>query len=454
MQGVQVREFDLIVLGGGSGGLATAQRAAEYGAEAIVFEPGRLGGTCVNVGCVPKKIMWSAAELAQAIRHAPDYGFNVHAIGGHDWGKLKSGRDAYVARLNGIYARNLERKSIPVVASRGRFVAAREIADDQGQLYTAPHIVIATGGYPLFPTIPGAQFGISSDGFFELAALPARVAVVGSGYIAVELAGVLQTLGSRVSLFMRRERLLRNFDPLLADRLMESMQSAGIDLVGKATPKAVRGPAPLSLETEAGDRFDGFDQLIWAIGRAPNTRDLGLEHTAVTIADGGHVVVDEFQATREPGVYALGDVTGQAELTPVAIAAGRRLADRVFDGQAGRKLSYDVVPTVIFSHPPIGTIGLSEQAAKTRYGAAEIRTYTADFVPMFHALTDAKPKTAMKLVTVGAEERIIGCHVIGPGADEMTQGFAVAMTMGACKRDFDDTIAIHPTSAEELVTMR
>jgi glutathione reductase (NADPH) len=254
--------------------------------------------------------------------------------------------------------------------------------------------------------------------------------------------------------FIRQDRVLRRFDSLLSDRLMEGMQKAGIELIRQATPKAVRGPAPYSLETETGERYAGFDQLIWAIGRAPNTANLGLNNTAITLADSGHVAVDEFQNTREPGVYALGDVTGEAELTPVAIAAGRRLADRVFGGQADRKLSYDVVPTVIFSHPPIGTIGLSEHAAKTRYGAAEVRTYVADFVPMFHALTDAKPKTAMKLVTLGAEERIVGCHLIGPGADEMTQGFAVAMTMGARKRDFDDTIAIHPTSAEELVTMR
>jgi glutathione reductase (NADPH) len=448
-----VQTYDLIVLGGGSGGLATAQRAAEYGARAVVFEPGRLGGTCVNVGCVPKKVMWNAAELAEALEYAPSYGFDVRR-GRHDWTKLRNGRDAYVERLNGIYAGNLERKNIPLIRSRGRFTAAREIVDDRGETCRAPHIVVATGGRPRFPAIPGAGHGISSDGFFALDALPARTAIVGGGYVAVELAGVLQALGSRVSIFVRGARLLRDFDSLVAERLADSMQSAGIELVRSAVARRIDGAGPYTVEIDSGARFEGFDTLIWAIGRTPNTADLGLEHTQVTLGPAGHIEVDEFQNTTEAGVYAVGDVTGQAELTPVAIAAGRRLADRLFGGQPNRKLSYELIPTVIFSHPPIGTIGLSEDAAEVRYTPAEVRTYTADFVPLFHALTDAKPRTAMKLVTVGADERVVGCHMIGPGADEMTQGFAVAMTMGACKRDFDDTIAIHPTSAEELVTMR
>jgi glutathione reductase (NADPH) len=448
-----VQEFDLIVLGGGSGGLAAAQRAAEHGARAVVFEPGRLGGTCVNVGCVPKKVMWNAAELKEAIDHAPHYGFDVR-VNGHDWRRLKRGRDAYVQRLNDIYARNLERKAIPVVRSKGTFTGRHEIADERGDVYRAPHVVIATGGHPRLPMIPGAELGMTSDGFFDLDALPKRVAVVGSGYVAVELGSVFNALGSRVSILMRHERLLRSFDVLLADRLMQCMASAGIELERNVSVTAVHGSARLTLETRSGDRFGEFDALLWAIGRDPNAAALELDRAGVATTGTGAIEVDEFQNTSAAGIYGIGDVTGRAELTPVAIAAGRRLADRVFGGQTGRKLSYDVVPTVIFSHPPIGTIGLSEEAAKERYSAAGVRAYTADFVPMFYALTDAKPKTAMKLVTAGAEERVVGCHVIGPGADEMTQGFAVAMTMGARKRDFDDTIAIHPTSAEELVTMR
>ena len=448
-----MKSFDLIVLGGGSGGLATAQRAAEYGAKVVLFEPARLGGTCVNVGCVPKKVMWNAAELARAIENAPYYGFDVRA-GGHDWAKLKQGRDAYVARLNDIYRRNLERRDIEVVPSKGRFAAPHEIVDEAGQRYTAPHILIATGGYPCVPELPGAEHGFTSDGFFELEERPQRVAIVGSGYIAVELGGVLRALGSDVTIFVRFDRVLRSFDTLLSDHLMTHMKDAGIEIVSGGVPAAVHGPGPLTLELVDGRRYGEFDALLWAIGRFPNTEALALENAGITPTGTGHVPVDDFQNTEVEGIYAVGDVTGRVELTPVAIAAGRRLADRVFDNRPDRRLSYDVIPTVIFSHPPIGTIGLSEGEALQRYPDEKVRVYKTEFVPMFHALTDEKPKTAMKLVVVGDEERVVGCHVIGPGADEMTQGFAVAITMGARKVDFDDTIAIHPTSAEELVTMR
>lgn len=448
-----MKSFDLIVLGGGSGGLAVAQRAAEYGARVAVFEHGRLGGTCVNVGCVPKKVMWNAAEIAHLMRQASHYGFEL-SVGGHDWGLLKRGRDAYVERLNGIYRRNLDNKDIVTVLSHGRFTGPREIVDEAGERYRAEHVVIATGGYPRVPELPGAEQGITSDGFFELEAPPERVAVVGSGYIAVELAGVFRALGSEVSVFVRFDRLLRSFDPMLSEHLMSNMRAAGIEIVCDAVPRAVGGANSIALETEDGRTFEGFDALLWAIGRQPNTAGLGLEHAGVETTSRGNVVVDAWQNTSAERVYAIGDVTGRAELTPVAIAAGRRLGDRIFGGQSERRLSYELIPTVIFSHPPIGTIGLTEDEARERHGADALRIYRSEFVPMFNALTEAKPKTAMKLVTVGDEERVVGCHVIGTGADEMVQGFAVAISMGARKRDLDDTIAIHPTSAEELVTMR
>lgn len=487
-----MKSFDLIVLGGGSGGLAVAQRAAEYGARVAVFEHGRLGGTCVNVGCVPKKVMWNAAEIAHLIGQASHYGFEL-SVDGHDWGLLKRGRDAYVERLNGIYRRNLDNKDIVTVLSHGRFTGPREVVDEAGESYRAEHVVIATGGYPRVPDLPGAERGITSDGFFELKAQPERVAVVGSGYIAVELAGVFRALGSEVSVFVRFDRLLRSFDSMLSEHLMSNMRAAGIEIVCDAVPRAVGGGgavgddgalggradesgesgdnaagesdggaagkssggmASIALETEDGRTFEGFDALLWAIGRQPNTAGLGLEHAGVETTSRGNVVVDAWQNTSAENVYAIGDVTGRAELTPVAIAAGRRLGDRIFGGQPERRLSYELIPTVIFSHPPIGTIGLTEDEARERHGDDALRIYRSEFVPMFNALTEAKPKTAMKLVTVGDEERVVGCHVIGTGADEMVQGFAVAMSMGACKRDLDDTIAIHPTSAEELVTMR
>jgi glutathione reductase (NADPH) len=449
-----VQAFDLIVLGGGSGGLATAQRAAEYGARVAVFEPARLGGTCVNVGCVPKKVMWNAAELAAALAHAPHYGFDVR-VGGHDWPKLKRGRDAYVLRLNGIYERNLERKSIVTIRSAARFVSAVEVADADGAVYSAKHIVIATGGRPNVPAVAGAELGITSDGFFELERLPQRVAVVGSGYIAVELGGVLRTLGSEVSVFLRHDRLLKHFDALLADKLMAAMRAAGAELVTGVTTRALAAvDGSIVLHADDDRSFGGFDCVLWAIGRAPNTAALELARAGVQCDAGGFVTVDRYQNTNVGGIYAVGDVTGHAELTPVAIAAGRRLADRVFGGMHDRHLRYDLIPTVVFSHPPIGTVGLSEEAARLLYPNEPIRVYRTEFVPLFHALTEVKPQTVMKLVTIGADERIVGCHVIGSGADEMIQGFAVAVTMGARKRDFDDTIAIHPTSAEELVTMR
>lgn len=448
-----MRTYDFIVLGGGSGGLAAARRAAEHGARVAVFEPARLGGTCVNVGCVPKKVMWTAAQFSHALAEAASYGFQIDVLG-HDWAALKHGRDAYVARLNRIYEENLGRESIDWIRSAGRFRGPGEIVDDTGKAYGSEHVLIATGGYPSVPEIPGAELGLTSDGFFELTAVPRRTAVVGSGYIAVELGGVLQALGSDVTLFVRYDALLRGFDEMLARHLIEHMRAADIEIVTGAIPAKLEAADTLSLTTEDGRCFDGFDSVLWAIGRTPNTASIGLHDAGVETDDRGYVSVDEFQNASAVGVYAIGDVTGQAQLTPVAIAAGRRLADRVFDGQRDRHLSYENIPTVVFSHPPVGTVGLTEREASERYGQDGLKIYTSEFVPMYYALTDSKPKTAIKLITVGSDERIVGCHVIGPGADEMLQGFAVAVAMGARKADFDNTVAIHPTSAEELVTMR
>jgi len=447
-----VSDFDLIVLGGGSGGLASAQRAAEYGARVAVFEPNRLGGTCVNVGCVPKKVMWNAAELAQGLALLKDYGFDIENRG-HDFLKLKTARDQYVERLNGIYANNLGKKNIQHVSAAGKIAGPGEVVDTAGQRYRAPHIIIATGGRPRWPEIEGQALGIDSDGFFDLVALPKRIAVIGSGYIAVELAGVLKELGSDVSILVRKDAVLRHFDSMLSTELMEQMSASGIEIVTGAVPTGLREDNGLTVETESAGSYTGFDTVLFAIGRDPNTQDIGLENTAIRQHECGYIVVDEFQNTAESGIYAIGDVTGQAELTPVAIAAGRRLADRVFDAQTDRKLNYDLIPTAIFSHPPIGTVGLSEQDARSKFGS-EVKTYSSRFVGMKNAITEARPATAMKLVVTGPDERVVGCHIIGAGADEMLQGFAVAMTLGARKKDFDDTIAIHPTSAEELVTLR
>ena len=444
--------YDLIVLGGGSGGLATAQRAAEYGARALVMEPGRLGGTCVNVGCVPKKVMWNAASLAESVALGAGFGFELGVIR-HDWVTLKEGRDAYVKRLNGIYERNLSNKGVQWMPAAGRFTAAGEV-EAEGVLYQAPHIVIATGGYPIVPNVPGAELGITSDGFFELEARPQRVAIVGSGYVSVELAGVLNGLGSSVTQFLRYDRVLRSFDPMLSDEVMAAMTEQGIRFVDHAVCASLEETSGgIGLVTKKGDRHDGFDCVIWAVGRNPTSEELNLDAAGVAIDRDGFVPTDGFQNTNVAGVYAVGDITGRPALTPVAIAAGRRLADRVFDNQSDAHLSYENIPTVIFTHPPVGTVGMTEAQAREHFGA-DIKIYRSRFVPMLYALAEHKAAAAMKLITAGAEERIVGCHVFGAGADEMMQGFAVAIRMGARKKDFDATVAIHPTSAEELVTMR
>jgi len=444
-------QYDYIAIGGGSGGLATAQRAAEYGARVAVVEPARLGGTCVNVGCVPKKLMWSAAALAHGVADAAGYGFDVE-LRGHDWAALKAARDAYVARLNGIYETNLGRKNIDWIRGAAHFVDAHTLAVGEQRL-TAPHITIATGGRPWVPPIPGAALGITSDGFFELTARPARVAILGSGYVAVELAGVFAALGSRVTLAVRQARVLRHFDAMLSAALAREMTADGIDLVTHAVPASLAAAATgHEVRLEDGRTLGPFDCVVWAVGREPLSAELNLAAAGVAAAD-GFVITDHLQCTNVGGVYAIGDVTGREALTPVAIAAGRRLADRLFGGQPGRHLDYGLIPTVIFSHPPIGTVGLTEAAARELHHDA-VKVYTAGFVPMYHALTAHKPRMEMKLVCVGPDERIVGLHVIGQGADEMLQGFAVAVKMGARKRDFDDTIAIHPTAAEEFVTMR
>jgi glutathione reductase (NADPH) len=449
---VSDQAFDLISIGGGSGGLACAQRAAEFGAKAAVVEPHRLGGTCVNVGCVPKKVMWNAASVALSLQDANDYGFDVK-VGENNWAEIKRKRDAYVLRLNHIYERNLAAKGVAYVRGAARFVDAHTV-EVNGQRLSARHVVIATGGKSMLPQIPGAELGISSDGFFDLEARPQRVAVVGSGYIACELAASFQELGSQVEQFVRKDRLLTNFDAMLGKSLMREVRAQGMIVHERATPSAVRDVSgKKTLVAADGREFAGFDCVLWAIGREANVASLKLDAAGVAIDDANFIITDTFQNTNVAGVYAIGDVTGRAALTPVAIAAGRRLSDRLFGGHLKRHLDYNLIPTVIFTHPPIGTVGATEAEARAQYGDA-VKVYVADFTPMYHALTTRKTHTDMKLVCVGSEQRIVGCHILGLGADEMLQGFAVAIRMGATKADFDDTVAIHPTSAEELVTMR
>lgn len=448
-----MKHYDLIAIGGGSGGLSVAERAARYGARCAVAESGRLGGTCVNVGCVPKKIMWYGASLAHSLDDAPGYGFRLERRG-FDWQALKDARDAYIRRINDWYISYLADSQVDLLRGCARFADAHTL-EVNSERYSADHIVIATGGRPSVPDLPGAELGITSDGFFELEECPQRVAVVGSGYIAVELAGMFQALGADVTLLLRGELLLRPFDAMLRENLMAQMVNEGVAILPNTRIKAVARLADGSLRVRCDGRSEDLhvDVLLWAVGREPLTRDLNLEAAGVALRQDGAILTDAFQNTNIPGIYAIGDITDRFPLTPVAIGAGRRLADRLFNNQPDRRLVYENIPTVVFSHPPIGTVGLTEAEARETHGHA-VKIYQTRFTSMYHAFTAHKVETAMKLICVGTQEQIVGCHIIGPNADEMLQGFAVAIRMGATKRDFDDTVAIHPTSAEELVTMR
>ena len=445
--------YDYIVIGGGSGGIASARRAAEYGARVLLVECGPLGGTCVNVGCVPKKVMWSASQIGETLSIAREYGIPVSS-GKIDWEAIKSSRDAYIERLNGIYARNLDNSGVTVVHGLARFETPESIVIN-GDRFHGRHILIATGGRPSTPNIPGAELGIDSNGFFALERQPDNLLVVGSGYIATELVGLMHGLGSRVTMALRKNRLLGAFDQDLQQTVISQMEDSGIEILRNISLARLEDRSgTLEYEDTDGNKRSGFDCVIWAIGRRPNIEHLGLENAGLAVSERGFIETDEFQNTARENIYAVGDVTHRAQLTPVAIAAGRRLSDRVFGGDSKARLEYLNIPTVVLSHPPVGTVGLTEAEAVCRFGADSIRIYRNTFVDMYFALCDHKPRTLVKLIVHGKNERVVGCHVAGRGADEMIQGFAVAVRMGATKSDFDNPVAIHPTAAEELVTLR
>ncbi|AXK72433.1 glutathione-disulfide reductase [Lysobacter sp. TY2-98] len=446
-------DFDLIVIGGGSGGLAGAFRAASHGARVALLEPSALGGTCVNVGCVPKKAMWLAAEVAGKLRQAGTLGFPA-ANCTLDWPTFIAHRERYIEGIHASYRRRLDEAGIALMPTRGAFVDARRVRTSEGVTLSASHVLIATGGHPIKPEIPGAELGSVSDDFFAWRAPPASVAVVGGGYIAVELAGVLQALGSRVSLRVRGEQPLTGFDDDITAQLVADYRQSGVD-VRLSTPT-------LALErTEGGIRLRGADgawsepveQVLFATGRQPNTTGLGLDAAGIAVDLQGFVPVDPFNRTSVEGVYAVGDVTPSPALTPVAIAAARRLMDRVFGRRERAALALDDVPTVVFSHPPIGRVGLSERAARAMYGD-DVQVLRSGFRPMLNALSESPQRSLFKIVCTGEERRVVGLHLLGDAADEMLQGFAVAMRRGLTLDDLHDTIAIHPTSAEEVVLMR
>ena len=449
------RHYDYIAIGGGSGGIASINRAAMYGKKCAIIEANHLGGTCVNLGCVPKKVMWYGAQVAEAMhKYAPDYGFDVE-VKGFDFNKLVETRQKYIANIHRSYENNLAKNNVEVINGFAKFVDSKTV-EVNGEHITADHILIATGGRPIYPDIKGAEYGIDSDGFFALQQLPKRVAVVGAGYIAVEITGVLRSLGSEVDLYVRQHSPLRSFDHSIVNVLLEEMAKEGIELHTHTVIKQIvkNEDGSLTIELEDG-RTNTVDCLIWAVGREPATDKINLEVTGVETNSIGKIKVDKFQNTNVAGIYAVGDIIENSiDLTPVAIAAGRRLSERLFNNKPNEHLDYSLVPTVIFTHPPIGTIGMSEMQAIEQYGEDAIKCYTSSFTPMYSAVTEHRQKCTMKLVCLGDEEKVIGLHGIGFGVDEMIQGFAVAIKMGATKADFDNTVAIHPTGSEEFVTMR
>lgn len=449
------KHYDYLAIGGGSGGIASINRAASYGKKCAIIEAKHLGGTCVNVGCVPKKVMWYGAQIAEAIhQYAPDYGFDLD-VKTFDYAKLVESRQAYIGRIHTSYQNVLAKNNIDVIQGFAKFVNANTV-EVNGEQITADHILIATGGRPSRPNIKGAELGIDSNGVFELTRLPKRIAIVGAGYIAVELAGVFNSFGVETHLFVRQHSPLRQFDPLIVETLLEVMNQDGIQLHTQAIPQEVGKNADGSLTLSLQDgRQTEVDCLVWAIGREPATDVINLQATGVETNERGFIKVDKFQNTNVKGIYAVGDIIeGGIELTPVAVAAGRRLSERLFNNKPNEHLDYNLVPTVVFSHPPIGTIGLTEPQAIAQYGEENVKVYKSSFTSMYSAITQHRQPCRMKLVCVGKEEKVVGLHGIGFGVDEMIQGFAVAIKMGATKADFDNTVAIHPTGSEEFVTMR
>ena len=449
-----MREYDIIAIGGGSGGSATMNRAAMHGAKAAVIEGNIIGGTCVNVGCVPKKVMWYGAQVSETLKnYAADYGYTIGETS-FDFKTLRKNREAYIERSRQAFSNNFNRNGIDYIEGYARFVDKNTV-EVNGELIRAKHIVIATGSYAFVPNIPGSELGGTSDDVFAWEELPESVSIIGAGYIAVELAGVLHGLGVKTDLFVRKGGPLRGFDQGIVEVLVEEMKKNGQPLYTHKVPQKLEklDNGDIQIHFEDGTTHTS-QKVIWAVGRKANVSQLNLEAAGVALNERGFIQVDEYQNTTTPGIYALGDVSGEKELTPVAVKAGRTLSERLFNGKTDAKMDYELIPTVVFSHPAIGSIGLSQEQAEAKYGAENIKVYESNFAGMYSAITVHRQMTKLKLITLGEEEKIIGLHGIGEGVDEMIQGFAVALKMGATKADFDATVAIHPTASEEFVTMR
>ncbi|WP_339504140.1 glutathione-disulfide reductase [Pseudomonas sp. RL_105y_Pfl2_101] len=444
-------DFDLYVVGAGSGGVRAARFAAGFGAKVAVAESRYLGGTCVNVGCVPKKLLVYGAHYAEDLEQASAYGWTAGEAS-FDWATLIANKDREINRLNGIYRNLLVNSGVVLHEGHARLTGPNEV-EINGQRYTARHILIATGGWPVIPDIPGREHAISSNEAFFLKDLPKRVIVVGGGYIAVEFAGIFHGMGAQTSLLYRGELFLRGFDGAVRKHLAEELTRRGLDLQFNADIKSIEKLDDGSLRVELKDGKTLLtDCVFYATGRRPMLDNLGLETTGVTLDEKGFVQVNEKYETTEPSILAIGDVIGRVQLTPVALAEGMAVARRLFKPEQYRLVDYRMIPTAVFSLPNIGTVGLTEEQAREEGHAVEI--FESRFRPMKLSLTECQERTLMKLVVDAKTDKVLGCHMVGPDAGEIVQGLAIALKAGATKRDFDETIGVHPTAAEEFVTMR
>jgi glutathione reductase (NADPH) len=441
-------DFDLFVIGGGSGGVRCARIASGHGARVGIAEERFWGGTCVNVGCVPKKLLVQAGEYGAWADDAAGFGWSIEK-GRHDWGKLIAAKDKEINRLNGIYRRLLDGAGCKIFDARATFIDAHTL-DVGGQRITAEHIVIATGGHPERVPVPGAELAIISDDTFYLPVMPKKIAIVGSGFIAVEFAGIFQALGAEVHLIYRQPLPLRGFDQDLREGLAEALAAQGVTLHPGCNPEKVEAAGDGRVLTYGGGQKLEVHTVFFATGRRAATERMGLENAGVTVNKNGAVIIDTKLRTAAPNIYAIGDVTDRINLTPFAIAEGHALADSLF-GKNPRAVSLDNVPAAVFSTPPIGTVGLTEEQAAAN---GPVDVYVAKFTPMRHTLSGRNRKTMMKLVVDQATQKVVGAHMLGEDAPELIQGIAIAVVMGATKADFDRTIGIHPTAAEEFVTMR
>ncbi|OJU90349.1 MAG: glutathione-disulfide reductase [Burkholderiales bacterium 66-5] len=452
-------DFDLFVIGGGSGGVRAARFAGQRGVRVGMAESKRMGGTCVNVGCIPKKLYSYAAGYAEGFVDARGYGWNLPGEPTLDWDTLKHNRAQSIANLNAIYEKLMTGAKVDRMQGHASLVDARtvQVRHDDGRVtqHSAAAILIATGGAPWVPNLPGRELAITSDDIFDLPRFPRRLAVVGGGYIACEFASIFHGMGSEVTLLYRGEQVLRGFDDEVRNFAAEEMRKAGVDIrvhAGVERIEAVGDARRMHLRD--GTTLDA-DVVLYATGRRANTEGLGLDAAGVRQAEDGTIAVDARFATSAPGIYALGDVVGRMELTPVALAEAMALVDHLYGplpGKPARAMDYANIPTAVFTHPPIGTVGLSEEAAREKHGA--VRIYRSDFRPLRHSLSGRSERTMVKLIVEDATDRVVGAHMVGAEAGEIIQGFAVALKCGATKAQFDATIGIHPTSAEEFVTLR